>query len=1197
LVNAENNEDQERGLLEQQDRARTGELYAYLVGSLARANYSGRKTFEQLFGGPRSFYDSLRRASRAVTTGELAARLAHLRERCLEMPREQPKQGKLPTVLTSKDIRLAFLKLIDLTPIERDRLGLRQSDGDILMQQALLHIWGNEDRQDYERILRFYIISMGDVGATERLIENYSEDALRTLIRGMVLEHLGASEASSSLKAEQRSAIDRIVTQYSIVDLVISEVNQILLKAGVQQIQLGDVQGKEGYSKEHLTYSFLQRLTKSVTENQILTSEFPVFIDSISVEECGPFPLALSTEPSASADSTSMSLAENTEPIKRASLNNSLLGLHEYERAYSYDDDEEVVACAEIAAQHTYRVKVEFYIKLPVGTISQNSSEAYDQLKKEKDDSHEKIFFSLESTGIGGVLSHITKLINNAVLSDICSAPASEAPNQEGKSSSRLVVNLRRDYFPIAHDVMINRQFPRSSVSSPVWAHSLVTLSKRQYLAAAMDLSCRKGEIVRYTDISFGDQVGWGDYCGFDLLLCSAKAALNARLRAIKYTGIGANDYLQALYNRVESQYFLKKANIYVNSYPFSSLAQESLLNLTLLKDLSRPLTENDPYTLFVACLRIAETFIVEGAYRKAWPYLERVYTVLSRSNRWYDNFGLNRYPVSPFRVFSGSLVVRFALCLAYYFLVVDPEQESASDEQGQSLFLPQRLAWEDDSVVQWNREPTALRQTLVRRSWLALETAEKHLHVRLAKYFVINEESQGTFHPHYKYLAQIYFLRAKLFLYFPRCLPAPDSKSFYLVPTDHNPEARQRGQSQHGELVNGSLLYLLEKARLYAATDGDSERYACYTAYQSWAYIMASRQPQGLELRIRDGYVHAELSQEDCLRWARRLRDDALIGYEDIGRHCYLKLKEKSGVSERLLRQRGGVTSLFGLYQIETIPAIRETFKENGSRVLEQQGTKLLELDMSLLAVSKESLGLSSKEDDSGVIYLFGPTACHLFFARGMYHLMSPYQDEFEFCQGSQDNRPEDLQTKLREAYRLFSYAWAIADDGGDIENSDTADVSTSNTTPLKIKRSFTLPHPGGLDDVAALRDLYPLRITEIAGLGRIFAAACALFCLSLETQVAQQQLLRQDIEGLLDNLHQQARCQYLNQYASINGEAALLNGQNRYNGHLAHHFSRCRRIILEQLDQLEQAQSIAQDVAGYRDRVIDQLFAILRS
>lgn len=1190
MVNAENNE---RSGIERQDRTRTRELYAYLVGSLARAHHSGRTAFQRLFGGPRSFYDSLRQADRAVTTGELAARLAHLREHCLGMPPEQPGPGNLPTILTSKDIRLALLKLIDLTPDERDRLGLNQSDGDILMQQALLHIWSNEDRQDYERILRFYTTSMGDISTTERPIENYSEEALRTLIREIVLEHLGAIGSSSNLRSEQRSAVDRVVTQYSIVDLVINEVNQILLKAGVQQIKLGHVQGRENYSKENLTYSFLQRLTKAVTENQILTSEFPVFIDSISVEECGPFPLAISTEPS----TNNSALAEGTEPLEKASLNKYLLEIHEYERSYSYDDDdEEVVACAEMAAQHTYRVKVEFYVKIPASTITRNFPEVYDQLKKEKGDGYEKIFFSLESTGIGGVLSHITKLINNAVLSDICSAPANEVSPQERRDASHLAVNLRQNYFPIAHDVMLNQQFPRSSVSSPVWAHSLVMLCKNQHLSEAMNLSRQRGKIVHYTDISFGDQVGCGDYCGFDLLLCSAKAALNARLRAIKYTGIGSEDYLQALYNRVESQYFIKKASIYVNSYPFSSLAQESLLNQTLLKNLDRPLTESDPYTLFVACLRIAETFIVEGAYRKAWPYLERVYTALSRSSRWYDNFGRNGFPVASFRVFSGSLIVRFALCLGYYFLVVDPEQESANNEQGQSPFLPRALAWEDDLAVQWHQEPTALRQNLVRRSWLALETAEKHLHVRLAKYFVINEESQGTFHPHYKYLAQIYFLRAKLFLYFPRCLPAPSPNSFYAVPTDWNPDARQRGRSPQGELVNGSLLYLLEKARLYAATDGDSERYACYTAYQSWAYIMASRQQQGLELRIRDGHCHSELSREDCLRWARRLRDDALIAYEDIGRHCYLKLKEKSGVSEHLIRQRGGSTSLFGLYQIETIPAIRETFKELGSRVIDQQGTKLLELDMSLLAVSKESLGLSTKEDDSGVIYLFGPTACHLFFARGMYHLMSSDRDEFELCEWSQDDPRADWQAKLREVYRLFSYAWAIADDGGEIENPDADDISPTGATPLRINRSFTPIHSGRLKDVAALRDLYPLRITEIAGLGRIFAAACALFCRSLETEPAQQHLLRQDVEGLLNDLHQQDRCQYLNQYTGIDGETPLLNRQNRYNGHLAHHFARCQQIILERLDQLEQ-QPITQNVTVYRDQVIDQLFAVLRN
>jgi len=304
----------------------------------------------------------------------------------------------------------------------------------------------------------------------------------------------------------------------------------------------------------------------------------------------------------------------------------------------------------------------------------------FEQLGIPSSDDIGHVRFTLVSTGIGGVLSHITKLINNAVLTDICvsgtdtnNEDLGASQSKKGSTNNRLTVNFRELYFPIAHDVLLNHQFPRNNIASPMWAHSLVRLCRNSDLAEAMSKSQKQGEIVPYADASFGDKVGIGDYCGFDLLLCAARASLNARLRAISQTGIASEDYLIALCERVQGQNMLKRSSAYVSSYPFSSLAQESLLNQKLLSKYQKA-TGTDDYCIsadeshvpHTACLRIAENFLVEGAYRKAWRYLQKVSDALARNTRWYDCFGERGDEIESFRVISGSLVVRFSLCFAY---------------------------------------------------------------------------------------------------------------------------------------------------------------------------------------------------------------------------------------------------------------------------------------------------------------------------------------------------------------------------------------------------------------------------------------------------------------------------------------------------------------------------------------------------
>lgn len=1181
------------------DCARTEEIYKLLVKAIGRMHHAGQKskavggrmTFVEIFKSKRSVYERLRDAKGAISTGQLVELLANFREYCQQQTSEgYTPESDPPIVITAQDIGTVLMKLVELTPSERQRLGLGHEDADILMQQAFLQLWGNQSQRSYIQTLQFYDTSVNNIGENDTPLQAYSGKELSNIIKDMVHQHINGARTISQENSKGFD-IDSLIGRYDLEALIINEINQIVLKAGVNQIKLAKVRGKNSYCSRYLPQGFIQKLVKSVTDNQILTSEFPVFIHSISVEKCGPFPLRISRQPE--------EVSNTDKTVQKSSLNRVLLELYQDEQDYdALGEDETSLDCSAIALQNTHKIKIIFYLKIKSQKISHKFPKVYKQLRQDNKDGYDFLFFHIDSIGFGGVLSHVTKLINNAVLTDICSA------SENIITSQKIQADFRNNYFPIAHDVLLNQQFPRNNVASPVWAHSVVMLCKNQALGLAMDKSRNKNRIVRYPDVSSGHQVAWGDYCGFDLLSCGAKAALNARLRAIKMTGIKANDYLQALFDRIEGEHILKESSIFVSSYPFSSFAQESLLNQTLLKDLNRTLNETDSYTLYVACLRIAENFLIEGYYRKAWPYIQKISEVLSRSTRWYDNFGKSNVKVPSFRVFSGSLVVRFTLCLAYYFQVVDADQEIENLGDAENFYLPTTIKWENpDSLIPWSQDLATFKSILIQRSWKALEAAEKHLYTRLTKYFIINEESQGTFHPHYKYLAQIYFLRAKLFLYQSDYIPVdPD---FYRVPTENISEHQEKNNRRSPQVIYANLLYLFEQARLYAATDGDSQRYTCYTAYQCWIYVMASYLPNDLSEIAEQDSRFADFREVSGLAWARRLRDDALISYDDIGRQCYLKIKEKSGVSTRLVQQRQRNQIDFGNYQIEAIPVIRETFQElSGSQVLSNNvDIKTLELDMSLLAVDKEDLGLPSKEDDSGVVYLFGPAACYLFYARGMYHLASPYIHEFEHedenSSATQTVKDEaDWNTKFWESYRLFSYAWSIADDGGEIEFIEQPDVENEAeySLDLCIKRPFTLPYENCLKEVAALRDLYPFRITEIAGFGRIFAAASLILYISLESDPIRRQKLVREAESLINDVHQTEQCQHLNQVRIRDREEDLLNGQRRYNGHLSTQLSQCCQVLRKKLGSQNEVFEM-DEIQSQRDSFMRQLFEALRT
>jgi hypothetical protein len=1027
-----------------------------------------------------------------TTTGSIVKMLVALRHH-LNTDYEEWEEP-YTRVLTPEDVLTALYKLIDLTPSERRQLDLPAGDGLTLLQRALLILQTVGGLENYEMLLRVYKSAIGlDFTEAEPTLENLQ--AADQLISRTVEQALGYLPDRPAKPQDEARFPSRSKTVETLTLKVKREIRRLLARSGNQQnpVMAGTI--VDSYVRQYLQPAFVAKLAHSVVVNERLTDQFPIYLKRVTLAASGPLPFA----------------DRELDMLKQAGPYPPLL--HPALRLFDQPGGPDLPGPGdyELASQEATQVVAEFYVKVPEG-YQPAVKEIFAGLTSQD---HRRIDFSLSSTGIGGALSHVIKVINRALLQDI---------------------PCLREYFSIAHDVTSTQAIIRDNVASPVWAHSLVKLCHKKTVAETLQASDRT-QIGSYEAYAFADPIGHGDYCGFDFLLAQAQAALQARLQAIRYAGILPGKYVEHLCHRTERLMALQQAWSYLRGYPFSSLAMIGMIGQQILPPQSetKPLTKRDPYIYFDACLSIVEALLSEGIYRTARRYLKRL-AVLEE----FVNQGLEIAQAEPsFEVFSGELIVRYLICLAHYYYLYDTRDLKAR-------FLPPRC------------QADLNRAELVRRAWEALDQAQQHIGIRLRKYVVINEVSQGTFHPHYDLLGRIAFLRAKLLLFFPRLVP--------LNPPSLLPTERFSGQQRTEASVHWGRLYLAEKARLYAAADGNSEIYACYAALQCWFHLMAAyTSAENLNLDGRS------LSPKGCLEWARQLRDHALITYAETGRQCYYQIKEKSGLPKADL-------DAFGPYQIEKIPAIFEA-RDQEYQQRSQSARDFLVLDMSLLAIAPDQLPKLSPNHPTRNIYLFGTNACYLFFARGLYMLCSDAAEEFAPTAAAVAE-PLDWGAKLHHAMRLLNMAWAIAEEGGEIHQT-----KQDGQRVYHIARSLTRDSQADAyapPEVESIRDLYPCRVTEIADLGKIFAAACMVLRLGC-VPAAEQAALSADIDNILKRLQ--------NPYHPTQTKTLqkLLSWQSRYNGHLDTYLNRARAVLLRHRDRTSHLGSLK----DRRNALVKELFA----
>lgn len=1064
-----------------------------------------------------------------TTTGDLVELLTYLRENNQSVEDQNPSLR----VPSPDDILTALYKLVELAPAERRSLGLPDGDGLTLLQRSLLVLQTTGGLQNYEMLLQIYKSAVGlDFTQAEAPLSNLKEvdDLIETVVNQALPQVPTPTGKSGSYRSTYPSREKSRQTRIQeLTRKAKREIRRLLARSGNQQLAGAGDGMVNIYIEQYLRPSFVRKLTQTLVTNEQLTDQFPVYLKRITLLPVGPLPFADKQFSDPALDDQS----QEHDPYPPL-LN---LDLHRFNQPSGPGD-------YELASQEATRVIVEFYVKVPEGY------EPIIGLDHLSSADCRRIDFTVSSTGIGGALSHVIKVINKALLHDIpCLA----------------------EYFPIAHDVTATQAIIRDNVASPVWAHSLVKLCRRHTLGETLKAfqhettkQTKRNNFTSYEDFSFADPLAQGDYCGFDFLLSQAQAALQARLKAIRNASVRPEDYIQQICQRQERSLAMEEARDCLQGYPFSTLAMIGLIHSKLLASQTlSSLAATDPDVHFEAYLTIIEALLEEGVYRLALDYLRG----LSQLEEVVAQ-GLEEMPSQdqPLRVFSGTVIIRYLICLAHYYYLCDPKDKA---------YLPPDCP------------PDANRQTLVQKAWSTLEKAQRHVSLRLRKYVALNEVSQGTFYPHYLLLSRILFLRTQLLLFFPRELPFDEKKTY--LPTD---ASKANPPQRTPDSIHAGRLYLAEKARLYAAASGDSEAYACYAAMQAWIYLIAAySQNGGLQLReAGKSNSYQMISSESCLDWAQKLRDHALIAYADVGRQAYYQIKEKSGLPV-------DTVDTFGFYQISKIPAIFEKPKGQAYPLPQEREDDLLVLDMSLLSVDPQFLPKLSPHPPTRNIYLFGTRACYLFFIRGLWMLCSDVNHEFDHKPTSQAENI-NWEAKFRHASRLLNVAWAMAEEGGSIDQ-----VRENGEWFLQISRSFSQAPAAEPDkdkrfsaqEIDSIRDLYPQRIGEIADLAKVFAVASMVLRLFLVKRSDDRAALETGIDQLLASL------QKLSNLPHSRTQRELLKQQEHYNSHLDSYLTKVathlREFKSEALSNstensvLEQAREIQER----RNRLVKRLFSAL--
>jgi hypothetical protein len=997
-----------------------------------------------------------------LTLGKLAEILQGIQEYRAKKTTDTP-EGKIPKILTRAEKLRAFYKFAQLSVDERTKLQLPVRSGDRLMQQLIENITDPAKGLGNDDITRFYKSAL-DIYQSFRSSQNrdcqrFDPESIQESIECLILRNVRSLIDEYFYDCLDQKQKDEIIKDFVIK--VERENSRVKFQCGLSQSGLSVVgECNEDTFGHCLPPVFVDHLTRSVVENKILTDEFPVYLNYFTVEKIPPLPLGIKTEEQQFGHLNSILLEEDSanEKVNREDID-------------------------WLQKQFAYKVTVHFHVKIP-----DNYQPKFPNLFPVNEDGsiRRKLEFFEEVTGVGSLISHITEAINSGLLWGI-------------------PILQKQGYLPIVHEILHINEIAGQSGYSPVWAHILVNLCKK----SDVEMAIREGKA--YDQVTANYELTYGEFCGFDLIEISAKAALNARLRAIKQAGIDPETYLTDLCHRIEELNALRHAENLLEFYPFSLRAMEAHLGQTIFangrycaRDNQFNFTESDPinpwsFVAYEAHLALTKAYLMEGLYRIGKKYLDVIKAHVEAG------------------FLDDLLLAKYELCRFRYHNLTDLEDRDYQH--------PDRY-----SAVQAADE--------------ALQRAKDHLENHLAKYYKVGEFSQTNFHPFFFLLCRIYAHRAKLQIFATNYYRSGDRWSTLLSPIRH-----------------------LEKARIYAAQDGEPAEYSYWSAYQSWCYLMLAYLGDNLK-------PTQPISFQECLDWAKHLVNHALICYSSIGQKCYQSIKDNGGQITDLVRheslENSGVPNLqadaivrsdykkyyetYGQLQIQIIPLIEELRDWGHQDELHQEYDpyrRVLTLDMSILKQVR-----MTKENPKQQIYLFGTHSALLFFAMGMLELCEEQRSESE------------LAARIEQAQRMFTYCWATAQSGVAVRSDDKGEF---------IDRNF-----GGSDrdksGDSLVQGLYPHRITQFADLGKIFAAVCKVILLFNQPEWSIQDW--QEIQTLLDALHTGP---HSSQKTSLY--------QERYNGHLSNHFGKIRQYF----KRIEENPHYSKSMIENRNRIVRDVFRFI--
>ena len=1078
---------------------------------------------------PRQLGAKLTNVTQEFLFSDIAKWLGNFRK--YRLKNDEIKEDKRPVSIkhipkpTKAQLLRAFQIATRLNPTERDALDLPEYSQHPLLQEAIINLMTMPVAKG--RLLPDAYL---DVYQRSRRTEPPPKRALNSF---------ADIEVYLAEKAEEEP--DDELDRKSILNVL----QRLLLQVGAGgEVRYIDLNDQDRYIANYIGSQFIDRLCEIVIHNRDLRKKLPIYLEHFTFDSYGPFPFhQLSDQPSDSLLSKHWLEKNNAQRSENHALIDEQLG--------------------QLPSRTVRQVTAHFHLRVSDRSLFYDDRGNYKGFDESifnalSSESEGKLYlhFSVSTTGIGGTNALITRVLNLALLGDVqC---------------------FQKDYFPVFHDLTVKQENFNQRVLSFVQNHSFVQLCTRRSIQTALLMSGRPVDdtlprIANYQAYCGHDIKGSGNYIDSDMVMGAANAGLLARLEAISNTDVDADTYLVDLVSKVEQHHCFEKAKKLLIGYPFSCYAMKSWLDTNLIDRYERTAIEgvSRESTVFYATqLLAAEIFITEGSYRNAYEYLFNVHTAFSKPSEtvmtWLKGYGKSaplRFEDIPLEegndnieVISGQVLARYELCMARYLLVLDLE------ENNNKYFLGLR---ED-----------ATPEDLAIKAWEHLTRAEKHLTLRLVKYHIIDEISQATFKPHYRILSQIYAYRARLFLFYPT-LVAPRRSDY--SPATQDPQISKE-DSRHAA---AGRLYLMERARLFSACHGGLIRYNNYTAYQCRFWLMTAYSSAA-------GTEEIGFSSTECMHWAEQLRNHALLHYKATGRHAYYAIKEKSGLEGKLK------TSDYGRTRVESICTIRETRDEEpGYEKIGNQS--VLTLDMRYLAVKRGCVDVDTPESTE-TIYLFGPETCHLFFIRGLYFLCSNQAKEFQPMELSKDGEElvsseldlADWRYKFEHSYRLLTYAWAIAGDGCGIEDvgsDETQDEIDRRITRCDYKGPDFVPSERRDRHAESVWNLYPFRISEIAELGKVFAAACAaLRCYTDEDRAERLAEMNDLLNSLPGGVNYQVNAQLIKS----------MKDQQRMNSHLIGYFRRCADVIRKSAKVSENNIFNSQRIGSAREELLKELFAL---